>query len=797
MGPRIFIPGTHNGRYLAVSDAQPPAADGVEKVRNATRSGASVAASATFNALQAPKSHPPLPPNFSELARDLAAGSDNERCAKILSCEEFLAEPRVANAIAERLLAERDYSQTAWAALSLLLKQDNKHLLVETLLKGLHSPHCSPNLANELFAALRALARHNEVLSAIIEFLANAPWNSTARVHEYLTLIVQHIAEDGLPYAVERFGITATNERRHLLREVLRENYKDPVVISYFLSLFATHGNTSWMGEALVETLQTLTKEVPAAPVQECAWQFIDAAVDSAPSEAQTTRALAALRALHLVAYQKANTTRLIGLYLDPTTNALRDPIAALLHHAVKQNPAILTTFLELLHLEDGLQSVNPLPWQFIREEFHQPLIYTTFIRLLQNGSLPCNETLRNEVIALLRKAARDLGVRADMANVFVASAWTPEALELAWTLFHDVAHRHAVALLQQQLLQQGSPRRLLTFSDVLVLESAEPVELFLDMPDSATLFFTALFAAEEYHRRALALLPSSDVTPLRKIAERDKRSLLATIGSSSGGDKRWQVWATEAALSPEANQRLPTTRISREFHCFQCLETKQPYERAEFVSCTRDPITIAMCLSCAIPTLTQTDTSKLRGKCPCGCGAPLAIQDSVAMNLPASFVLSNARRVSLNLLSASEDIRLCDKADCVGGNIPPPGNTRGCKCAYCNDVIRVRIDPDMLRRLLYGFLNQSSPGGQFKTFSCDNCGAITEKDGGCDHMTCKCGHHWYFYKKVRPNKGPLLESGFYEGCSTTALNDLSLLEVFWLNQRAREWLANTPAHLR
>lgn len=36
-------------------------------------------------------------------------------------------------------------------------------------------------------------------------------------------------------------------------------------------------------------------------------------------------------------------------------------------------------------------------------------------------------------------------------------------------------------------------------------------------------------------------------------------------------------------------------------------------------------------------------------------------------------------------------------------------------------------------------------PGGKIRIKPCPSCGILTEKDGGCDHITCHCGKHWCF----------------------------------------------------
>ncbi|GMT29359.1 hypothetical protein PFISCL1PPCAC_20656, partial [Pristionchus fissidentatus] len=77
----------------------------------------------------------------------------------------------------------------------------------------------------------------------------------------------------------------------------------------------------------------------------------------------------------------------------------------------------------------------------------------------------------------------------------------------------------------------------------------------------------------------------------------------------------------------------------------------------------------------------------------------------------------------------------------------------RRCAFEYCRNCNREwtarhegktceELNPEFIRRKVENVLSDGAVGVLQK---CPQCGAAFEKNGGCDHMTCRCGHHFNY----------------------------------------------------
>lgn len=449
------------------------------------------------------------------------------------------------------------------------------------------------------------------------------------------------------------------------------------------------------------------------------------------------------------------------SLYLADDSKQVPDELrvflAQSLQLASRRVPAITQWFVTRAREQHWPLQPCGLLGDYLRAQFDVDDIFAPVIDALIHHPDAMTDAMRTQCCRDLRQAANHLPVRVEMANYLMQGEWTDAKMDVA-----------------------------------LHIMSSDPTPR--TWPKNAADFFAALFAAEDFRERSLALLPMSEIETMRSVAQYNHVSLIATIGANSHGDKHWELWAADAGLSTAAAQQLPAAYEVSPFDCSLCCESKAAHERAVWVSC-KSAQPPAMCLSCAISTVLQSDNPKLRNKCPDGCGAPLAIQDMVAWRLPAARIQSVARHNVFNSLAQIPFWRHCDKADCwVGGNVVPPDAGKGVPCLCCKQTMRVRMDGGVLRRLLHGFLNQLTPGTSTKTYSCDACGALTEKSQGCDHMTCPCGNEWWFSTPRLPHRGMLFDADFFAG--VTREGEIRGNDKAMLLARARDWLRHPPAHL-
>lgn len=88
---------------------------------------------------------------------------------------------------------------------------------------------------------------------------------------------------------------------------------------------------------------------------------------------------------------------------------------------------------------------------------------------------------------------------------------------------------------------------------------------------------------------------------------------------------------------------------------------------------------------------------------------------------------------------------------NCVQTNLPPaiPLDVK-CFCSHefcfkCQKPPHLPATCDMMRGWVQKSQDDSETANYIvaNTKECPKCGKITEKNGGCNHMTCPCGHHW------------------------------------------------------
>jgi ariadne-1 len=88
---------------------------------------------------------------------------------------------------------------------------------------------------------------------------------------------------------------------------------------------------------------------------------------------------------------------------------------------------------------------------------------------------------------------------------------------------------------------------------------------------------------------------------------------------------------------------------------------------------------------------------------------------------------------------------------NCIQTNLPPsiPLDVR-CFCGHefcfkCQKPPHLPATCDMMRGWIQKSQDDSETANYIvaNTKECPKCGKITEKNGGCNHMTCPCGYHW------------------------------------------------------
>ena len=216
-------------------------------------------------------------------------------------------------------------------------------------------------------------------------------------------------------------------------------------------------------------------------------------------------------------------------------------------------------------------------------------------------------------------------------------------------------------------------------------------------------------------------------------------------------------------------------------FDCAICTDEKLPSDDAALVNCA---CSSKMCLDCAATAVRQVEGSGVIDRCAMTCGNPLTRQDLERLGFAPREVTQRLTRVVRQHLARVADWHHCTTPDCIGGYCVPDLTRFSYTCGLCNEPNRsvTDHDPKLVHNLLAGLMGQ----GMFR--ECGNCGVPIEKNLGCNHMTCRCGHEWQFNQHQRKpvHPGLLTKIGFYD-----RLDDGSSSAV---HARAREWFKRYPA---
>lgn len=425
------------------------------------------------------------------------------------------------------------------------------------------------------------------------------------------------------------------------------------------------------------------------------------------------------------------------------------------------------------------------------------------------------NPQLRQTCVDLLRDAARKTHTKLHLLNTFLAAPFTPSRARAAIEIFAEHAYFSEVAFVYNQL-QRGLRVRF----DVVPLADS-PIEL---QPDSdaafnAAQFFAALSLAEAYETRARILLPQATVREIHRhmpqqvegttgpTIQGSLESTFAYIRSQlppAGKQRDIQfALAVEALLAPQHYLRVATSKTLKAFDCAFCFEPKQPHEAANLACCANN---VAICIPCARNAILRSDKKDV---CPTGCEQLLAIQDLYALKLPESTIHATSNRIAAVRLAQIPHWQVCPEKDCIGG-ASVPDKSRATQCISCVHPVSTEYDALVVKKLLQGLL---ATGGlqhdQGAMRECYHCGIATEKNEGCNIMTCKCGGEWHFDFGIRPddshftmaedhcqhfrpicddNKSILAAIGFYD--TTIPKGRLSDEHFAIVQRRAAEWLA-------
>lgn len=505
----------------------------------------------------------------------------------------------------------------------------------------------------------------------------------------------------------------------------------------------------------------------------------------------------------------------------------LGQDIVNLLAHSITE-PSVSHELINAL-LEPEASATHAIISQAFCNEAHNPAVYSVIIERLadllnttRDGAPP---TWRLPILRALKVAAKNPGVRAEMATCFIIGQWSERSetvLRVAFRLLSEFAYAEDVESVYAQLLRDRDS------NTVLVMQLADlparnaprpPVRFTAALPTNAAdarLFFAALFAVEERQRRSKALLSTIINEELRTFNEPQRFEHLCSVVRSSAPGKffkdrnRTFVWAMEAALAPPHYVTLAPSKRCVPFTCIYCFETKDPHEAVELACCT-DATGKPLCIGCAHDTVLQSTEPRLKDKCPTGCGNCLALQDLNALMLPKSRSTNIALRINAEEMQALPGWRPCSVKGCIGGGIETAA-TPDPQCLVCEAAIESSSERFIIRRTLEG-LGPIPHGTNGNTMmrSAYCCGVSTEKGEDCSHMSCRCGGQWDFtrgpflpgnapppnyvddegdgHQRFRPLSEDILSRlGFYDGIPHGCLSPEHDALV---QQRRAEWLAS------
>ena len=234
---------------------------------------------------------------------------------------------------------------------------------------------------------------------------------------------------------------------------------------------------------------------------------------------------------------------------------------------------------------------------------------------------------------------------------------------------------------------------------------------------------------------------------------------------------------AMELHLGSERARTAQNRQTLQMFDCVVCFDECIPNQDAALVNCR---CANKICISCAAGAVQQAESSGIIDCCSIGCGATLTRQDLERLGLNPSDVKTRLIRIIGKLIEHIEKWMVCTTPDCIGGCQVLDTSKYVFVCGLCGEANRTveEYDLNLARQLLEGIL------GIGVYSECSGCGIPIEKNGGCNHMTCrKCKCEWHIGKFRPPPTVPGLlgRIGFYSNING---NDENAVKM-----RARQWL--------
>lgn len=781
------------------------------------------------------------------MIQDPQAATDSQRAEIVLALYHIIGIPAVRDAIASALQRNiAQYSQTVWAAIDVLARSSDKASACHIFFAAIVDPRCSEQNCHQLWDAIGKIARDPDAFKVLVDFIATSECHDPTHCTKLLEVILNSASADGIAYAINRH-LPLFSDRLSLqylvIAELLRIHATLPQVITYLCELYDAQRNDSWLRSDLEAQLAARVHlpEVSAVLIK----RLRDTATLSPHERAyyygllKTRHDLREVRALAFDVFSDAN---------SPTT-LRRDIVGNLLNYATEAD--VYSFFIDQLkcdptspykhHMQTGLETAatcaqgrvalvawlasiarrsfcftQSLPYLVLEQHGHENEVCSYYVELLTHPSrVWIYSVSRLDLLDRLKAAAVHDSARATIASAFLKQPFSTYWGWTAFTLLSTHAHKQDVYDVYCRLqMQYGElPVEQLIFdidlAHVPLRNTPRPAADdnidHMDLVDSGTsahLFFAALFAVEDYQRRAQTMLDADIVLAIKNCATgHTLDAKYATIRELARG--RYLPHAIEADLAPLRYIQLATIKHCAPFTCTICCEEKAPFEAVSLACCAKNN-SVAICYGCAARAALSTDTPKLQDKCPCECGAPLAIQDIASVVGNVSQGETIARRRASAWLANLPDWKACDAPDCIGGNCSTAASGKILQCLICTQPMNLPPNTEVIHRLLRGIGPRGDQNADI-TREAACCGRPTEKNEGCNHMTCKCGKDWHFddglgnnsgyYRSKRTDasqnycpagKSELRRIGFYHDIPPGKLTDALHDEV---QRRASEWL--------
>lgn len=679
--------------------------------------------------------------------------------------QEFAETPLGLDLMCERLLQLNAAQPEEFAELfSILRNHTNNSTVVATLLSCLQSMNLSPlGKAVDVVLALAPVAAQPDVVESLLRLCLRPGFHEQLR-WAVIHVLSQNVGPEQLIDSVFSLNVVSSSESRDFYFSIISKIVGLPGAYEHLVAYIIVGRAPEAMLAKLLDLMLTMANSDGVGLLVE--------SVGREQPEGPVTTAVA--EAIH-----RHVTLEHVRAYVVETAQVTR------------------SNWRSKLPLLNGFE--------------HLPEIYSQALRLLLDELAQNRDPeMRQSLQIVLRRAAIHPQARAAIATQFVTEAvWNTE---LGWTAFDilcDRADAKIVYGIYNQLLASGSLKGEIKLEHVAPCDDVQAPRSFAGTlakgPNSAALFFTALFVVEEYQRRIATALPASLVAQLHQFAATHSRSkVLEFIRINAPAypteRKRWMAWALEAVLSPPHHSIVATQKSFAPFRCCVCLEDKLPHERVVLNACTNNALT-PVCLGCAQTNVLNAKIVTLIDRCPTGCCALLSLQDMSALMMPPDKIEGYAARLAGKLFRALPLAKACKEPDCFGGACIDPQTITTTQCLVCQVPMTCGTDRALIRRMLVGIgpLTQ----GQAITRSCMHCSSPTERFAGCDHMTCtECAKEWHFVNGVYPNSAPvnpakaqnyrpwrddiLAEIGFYNGipCGPLSPENAAVVQA-----RAEQWL--------